>query len=973
MTDTEYIPVWFITAASSGFGRAIALEALRRGHKVIASARSTSRLTDVKAAGAAVMELDVTADDATLSSKFSAAQAIYGRLTHVVNPAGYILEGAIEEATAQEVFEQFNTNVLGTFNIARAAAPFLREAAASQPKDHKPVLANFGSLGSWRSGPASAHYCSTKFAVSGMTEGLRDELAPFGVDVTVIEPGYTRTGFLVRDGDGPEHRIQTARTLAVYDGTGVAATRDAMVAYNGQQPGNVEKCARVIVDVLTKEGVASGREIPMRLPLGTDTLDVVRGKCDETLKLLKDWEEVASSVMTADPPPEIPSRDTPPSARIPLSISTPMPPSPTLGPSTGPPGASSDNLGAIPTRLKSPDTASVRSGQSQSHRDYFDSLVPPSRDEFEHIAEIQAEREAQIKRRSRELQRQSVGSTPEVEDGASEPPKSPGRRVLARLGFHGHGRKPSADERAEAKAATVIQRTYRGYRVRREMKGLGIDATTRWIHAVREAQWRELNRPRARSPGGGSNWDLSTTTLPGEQVLGSNESGMLSPDRRSTAKSNWRKAATIARRAGADVDASSDSSSISSASSTSSSDSDEKRRSKQAQKQAQKQREEAKERRRKEAKMMGLQYFLEMVDLKHRYGSNLRVYHEEWKKADTNENFFYWLDYGEGRNVSVDACPREQLDREQVRYLSREERQYYLVKVDEVGRLCWAKNGARIDTTEAFKDSIHGIVPADDETPAYRPMEENETRLLGDSSTGTSSSTDSDEGDRYATLSFDEAKGVNKIKHISATTVFNKLLRKSVRKNTWIFVADTSFRLYVGIKNSGAFQHSSFLQGSRISAAGLIKIKDGRLRSLSPLSGHYRPPASNFRAFVRSLKEEGVDMSRVSISKSYAVLVGLEAYVKVRKKGQDAVRKMAKGKQKVVAPDEYRQKKEEGQDRSESAAKERELMEAEEATRENAIGVSVMQKLGVPLREPKGQKGEDEREAAVAAHHAEHE
>ncbi|CRK24514.1 hypothetical protein BN1708_018110 [Verticillium longisporum] len=67
--------------------------------------------------------------------------------------------------------------------------------------------------------------------------------------------------------------------------------------------------------------------------------------------------------------------------------------------------------------------------------------------------------------------------------------------------------------------------------------------------------------------------------------------------------------------------------------------------------------------------------------------------------------------------------------------------------------------------------------------------------------------------------------------HVSASTIFNKMLRKSVRKNTWIFVADTNFRLYVGIKSSGAFQHSSFLQGSRISSAGLIKVKDGKIKS----------------------------------------------------------------------------------------------------------------------------------------------
>lgn len=352
---------------------------------------------------------------------------------------------------------------------------------------------------------------------------------------------------------------------------------------------------------------------------------------------------------------------------------------------------------------------------------------------------------------------------------------------------------------------------------------------------------------------------------------------------------------------------------------------------------------------------MGLQYFLEMVDLKHRYGANLKVYHEAWQQADTKDNFFYWLDHGEGRLVDIEVCPRETLDREQVRYLSREERAHYLVNVDDGGRLCWAKNGARIDTTEKWKDSIKGIVPSDDQTPAYAPVAAGSTNFLGTSSSSSSSSpstsssssfssssSDSEDdrrGQHYATPEYSRAKGVKKIKHVSASTIFNKLLRKSVRKNTWIFVADTSFRLYVGIKNSGAFQHSSFLQGSRISAAGLIKIKDGRLHSLSPLSGHYRPPASNFRAFVTSLKEEGVDMSRVSISKSYAVLVGLEAYTKVRKR--------------VGKVGEKKKKKEIGKELEEQ---ERKIVQKEERMREeNGDEVKVLrglESLGVGVREP---------------------
>lgn len=147
-------------------------------------------------------------------------------------------------------------------------------------------------------------------------------------------------------------------------------------------------------------------------------------------------------------------------------------------------------------------------------------------------------------------------------------------------------------------------------------------------------------------------------------------------------------------------------------------------------------------------------------------------------------------------------------------------------------------------------------------------------------------------------------------------------------------MADTSFRLYVGIKQSGAFQHSSFLHGARISAAGLIKIKDGQLRRLSPLSGHYRPPTKNFRAFVHSLQDNGVDMSRVSISRSYAVLVGLEAYVKTRKKFKHGVQHASNAETKVMHPEEYKRKMEEQKDKSKSAEKERRLLAAKSEEQE---------------------------------------
>lgn len=117
---------------------------------------------------------------------------------------------------------------------------------------------------------------------------------------------------------------------------------------------------------------------------------------------------------------------------------------------------------------------------------------------------------------------------------------------------------------------------------------------------------------------------------------------------------------------------------------------------------------------------MGLEYFLEMVDSKHRHGSNLRAYHAAWKNSPSNENFFYWLDYGEGKEIELPQCTRAQLEKDRVRYLSPEERFNYLVNVDDAGLLRWAKNNELVDTDSTrYKDSVQGVVRADENVPRY--------------------------------------------------------------------------------------------------------------------------------------------------------------------------------------------------------------------------------------------------------------
>ncbi|KAI8292785.1 hypothetical protein K4K59_006144 [Colletotrichum sp. SAR11_240] len=276
-------PVWFITGASSGFGFEIAKEALARGHKVIATARNPSKISALASSGADLLPLDVTADEASVTDTVNKAFALHGKVTHVINSAGYVLDGTVEEADAKEAFDQFNTNVLGTLKVCRAAAPHLRAQGFG-------VVVNIGSLGTWESCAAAGLYCATKAAVSSLTEAFRDELSPFGIDVCALEPGYFRTGFL-----NPGARIKAKVDLDAYQ-TGPAGNYKKLLNdADNHQPGDPVKGARVVVDVFTKSGVAGGREIPIRLVLGTDCLAAVRKKCQETLALMDEWESITTT------------------------------------------------------------------------------------------------------------------------------------------------------------------------------------------------------------------------------------------------------------------------------------------------------------------------------------------------------------------------------------------------------------------------------------------------------------------------------------------------------------------------------------------------------------------------------------------------------------------------------------------------------------------------------------------------------
>lgn len=148
-------------------------------------------------------------------------------------------------------------------------------------------IALFGSVGSWHGGPAAGIYCATKWAISGLAESLRPEVAPFGIGVCVIEPGYFRTGFL-----NAGARVKTQQRIKDYDETAVGQVRAFLDQVDNNQPGSLEAGARVVVDVFSLKTV---EEVPMRLVLGSDARASIAEKCTSTLEYLEGAKDVIDS------------------------------------------------------------------------------------------------------------------------------------------------------------------------------------------------------------------------------------------------------------------------------------------------------------------------------------------------------------------------------------------------------------------------------------------------------------------------------------------------------------------------------------------------------------------------------------------------------------------------------------------------------------------------------------------------------
>ncbi|KVK94533.1 oxidoreductase [Burkholderia cepacia] len=265
-----------ITGVSSGFGRALAQEALAAGHTVVGTVRSmqAAQAFEALSAQAFARLLDVTDFD-RIDAVVAEIEANVGCVDVLVNNAGYGHEGIMEEAPLAEMRRQFDVNVFGAVAMMKAIVPFMRERRRGR-------IVNITSMGGHITMPGIAYYCGSKFALEGISEAAGKELEPFGIAVTAVAPGSFRTDWAGRS------MMRTPRSIADYDAI-FDPIRQAREEKSGKQLGDPTKAARAMLAAIAAE------HPPAHLLLGSDALRLVRDKLAALEEEIRAWEAVTVS------------------------------------------------------------------------------------------------------------------------------------------------------------------------------------------------------------------------------------------------------------------------------------------------------------------------------------------------------------------------------------------------------------------------------------------------------------------------------------------------------------------------------------------------------------------------------------------------------------------------------------------------------------------------------------------------------
>jgi NAD(P)-dependent dehydrogenase (short-subunit alcohol dehydrogenase family) len=272
---------WLITGSSSGFGRELAEAALNAGDSVVATARRPETLDDLVASApdrVLAVALDVTRPE-QIEAAVGAALERFGRIDVLVNNAGHGSVGAIEEIDMADLRALMDTMYFGAVALTQAVLPHMREQGSGS-------IVQLSSMGGQLSTAGFGAYCSAKWALEAMSSALSEEVGPLGIHVLIVEPGQFRTEF----GGARMHR---SREIDAYAET-VGPTREFIDNMDGTQAGDPQKAAAAILSVL------EAPEPPLRLALGDDSVDAIRGEHERRGADLEAWEKVSRATTFDD-------------------------------------------------------------------------------------------------------------------------------------------------------------------------------------------------------------------------------------------------------------------------------------------------------------------------------------------------------------------------------------------------------------------------------------------------------------------------------------------------------------------------------------------------------------------------------------------------------------------------------------------------------------------------------------------------
>lgn len=266
-----------ITGVSSGFGRALAQQALLAGHRVVGTVRNETdrQVLEALAPGRAFGRLLDVTDTAAINALVADIETNIGSIDVLVNNAGYGHEGILEESTLAELRQQFEVNVFAPAALIKAVLPHMR----ARRRGH---ILNITSMGGFITMPGIAWYCGSKFALEGISEVLGKEVAPFGIHVTAVAPGSFRTGWAGRS------MVRAPRSIDDYDAL-FDPIRSAREAKSGHQPGDPVKAAQAMLQVIDSDAP------PRHLLLGSDALQLVRAKLASMAGSIDAWEQLSRS------------------------------------------------------------------------------------------------------------------------------------------------------------------------------------------------------------------------------------------------------------------------------------------------------------------------------------------------------------------------------------------------------------------------------------------------------------------------------------------------------------------------------------------------------------------------------------------------------------------------------------------------------------------------------------------------------